>query len=63
MIVKMERSQTYPRYPRNFDFVAAHPGKVSTTKIFSMKDMFICSTFIFIAGISLGVGIMQYFTQ
>ena len=61
MIVKMERTQTYPRRP--FNFVAAHPRKVSATKIYSLKDMAICSTFIFAAGISLGIGIMQYFIK
>ena len=63
MILKMESTQTYPKYPRQFDFAARHPEQVSASKIYSVKDMIICSFLIFATGISLGVAIMQYITQ
>lgn len=58
MLIQMENPRSQLENNRNF--INRRPEKVKTNKFFSIRDIVIASCFIFCAGITLGIAIMEH---
>lgn len=61
MIVQLETTRA--KLEQNRNSIAESREKVISNKIFNLKDILITSAIIFVAGIALGVAIMQILTH